>query len=273
MKRVYVYGAFDDIRSRHVRFLEEGAKLGELYVLLWTDEATERLTGNRPKFPLPERKYFLESIRFVKVVTSTDALCGANTLPVDKVETSDVWVVSESDDDSSNREFCVSAGMEYVLIPNDSLKGFPSGDNVEECLGEARPKVVVTGCFDWLHTGHIRFFEEASAYGDLYVVVGHDANLRRLKGEGHPMFPQEERRYMAQSIRFVRRALISSGDGWLDAEPEIMRIKPDIYLVNEDGDRMEKREFCDKHGIRYVVLKRTPKDGLPRRESTQLRGF
>ncbi len=273
MKRVYVYGAFDDIRSRHVRFLQEAAKLGELNVLLWTDEAMERLTGKPSMFPLPERAYFLESIRFVKGVTSTDALSGANALPMDMVTTSDAWVVSEPDDNPLKREFCVSSGMVYVMIPIDNLKGFPSFDNAEEGSCEAQPKVVVTGCYDWLHTGHIRFFEEASAYGDLYVVVGHDSNLRRLKGEGHPMFPEEERRYMAQSIQFVRRALISSGDGWLDAEPEIIRIKPDIYLVNEDGDRTEKREFCDKHGIRYIVLKRTPKDGLPRRESTQLRGF
>jgi hypothetical protein len=67
--------------------------------------------------------------------------------------------------------------------------------------------------------------------------------------------------------------LISSGDGWLDAEPEILQIKPDIYAVNEDGDRPEKREYCEANGIEYRVLKRTPKEGLPRRQSTDLRGF
>jgi hypothetical protein len=59
----------------------------------------------------------------------------------------------------------------------------------------------------------------------------------------------------------------------MDAEPEIARIKPDIYAVNEDGDKPEKRAFCQQRGIDYVVLKRTPKVGLPRRESTILRGF
>jgi hypothetical protein len=78
---------------------------------------------------------------------------------------------------------------------------------------------------------------------------------------------------MVGAIRFVRQALISSGHGWMDAEPEIESIKPDIYAVNEDGDQPEKREFCEQHGLEYVVLKRTPAAGLPRRESTQLRGF
>jgi cytidyltransferase-like protein len=140
-------------------------------------------------------------------------------------------------------------------------------------LAGPRKKVVVTGCYDWLHSGHVRFFEEVSGYGDLYVVVGNDANIRHLKGEGHPLQPQEERRYMAGSIRFVKQALISSGSGWLDADPEIRRIKADIYAVNEDGDRGGKREYCAQHGIEYLVLKREPAPGLPRRTSTSLRGY
>jgi len=43
--------------------------------------------------------------------------------------------------------------------------------------------------------------------------------------------------------------------------------------VNEDGDRPEKREFCRAHGLDYVVLRRKPHGGLPRRTSTDLRGF
>ena len=87
------------------------------------------------------------------------------------------------------------------------------------------------------------------------------------------MFSEDHRRYMVGSIRYVTQALISTGHGWLDAEPEIERIRPDIYAVNEDGDKPEKREYCQRHGIEYVVLKRLPKPGLPRRESTNLRGF
>jgi hypothetical protein len=61
--------------------------------------------------------------------------------------------------------------------------------------------------------------------------------------------------------------------GWLDAEPEIAVVKPEIYAVNEDGDKPEKREYCQRNGLEYVVLKRLPKEGLERRQSTALRGF
>ena len=53
----------------------------------------------------------------------------------------------------------------------------------------------------------------------------------------------------------------------------------DVWKVNqdaeyhEDGDRPEKRAFCETHGLKYVVLKRTPKEGLAKRSSTDLRGF
>ena len=133
--------------------------------------------------------------------------------------------------------------------------------------------MVVTGCYDWLHSGHVCFFEEVSRYGELYVIVGHDANIRLLKGEGHPLLPQEERRYMVGSIKYVKDALISSGDGWLDADPEIRKLNPEVYAVNEDGDVGGKRDYCAALGIEYLVLKRTPAPGLPKRTSTDLRGF
>jgi len=87
------------------------------------------------------------------------------------------------------------------------------------------------------------------------------------------MFKQDERQYMVQSIRHVKQAFISTGMGWMDAEPQIAIVKPDIYAVNHDGDKPEKRAFCEEHGLEYAVLKRLPKKGLARRSSTDLRGF
>jgi cytidyltransferase-like protein len=183
----------------------------------------------------------------------------------------DIWADDASLANAARWAHCRARGLEYQVLSPSQLEGFPLPPPPSPAPG--RKKVVVTGCYDWFHSGHVRFFEEVSQYGDLYVVVGHDANVRSLKGEGHPLFPQEERRYLVGSVRFVTQALISSGDGWLDAEPEIQRLKPDIYAVNEDGDQGGKREYCARHGIQYLILKRQPAPGLPRRTSTELRGF
>ncbi len=270
-KQVMVTGAFDDVRSRHVRFLEEAARFGPVTALLWPDDEVVQRTGRAPEFPLAERLYFLNAVRFVSRAllwdqpVEVEPPAQVNGVPVG------VWVDEPSAANEVRREACRRLEIQYLVLAAEQLAGFPQPPPTPTEPG--RKKVIVTGCYDWFHSGHVRFFEEVSAYGDLYVIVGHDANIRLLKGPGHPLLPQEERRYMAGAIRHVKQALISTGNGWLDAEPEIQRLKPHIYAVNEDGDRGGKREYCARHGLEYLVLKRLPAPGLPGRSSTTLRGF
>ncbi|MDP3179473.1 MAG: adenylyltransferase/cytidyltransferase family protein, partial [Spirochaetaceae bacterium] len=165
-------------------------------------------------------------------------------------------------------------GLDIRAFGDLELSGFPyDPPSAELPPSPGAKRVVVTGCYDWVHTGHVRFFEEASALGELNVVIGSDANVRLLKGEGHPQQGQEERRFVVGSMRRVARCLVSTGSGWMDAEPEILRMRAERYVVNEDGDKPEKRDYCRRNGLEYIVLERTPKEGLPRRSSTDLRGF
>jgi cytidyltransferase-like protein len=273
MSKAIVMGSFDDLRSADIRFLEEAARFGRPHVLLWSDELVLKFEGKPPKFPLDERLYLLRAIRHVMAVRVVNELETPDTWPELAYPESTTWAVNETDDNDSKRGFCVAHQLNYQVIPSSILREFPDGKSIPVEQNSARKKVVVTGCYDWFHSGHVRFFEEASELGDLYVVAGSDENVRLLKGAGHPLFPQDERRYMVGSIRFVKQALISTGSGWMDAEPEIAHIQPDIYVVNEDGDKPEKRDFCQTHLIEYVVLRRTPKEGLPKRQSVDLRGF
>lgn len=264
-RRVVVAGAFDDIRSRDLRFLEEAAKLGAVTVLLYGDDSIKETTGRPPRFPFAERRYLLSAVRFVSRVL----IAGPDRDALPPGIAADIWADLEGNAGEQRRLYCQHHELSYHIISSDVLHDFPE----QVCAPSGRRKVVTTGCFDWFHSGHVRFFEEASGFGDLFVVVGHDANIHLLKGEGHPLLPENERRYMVGATKYVTRAMISSGDGWLDAEPEIRLLKPDMYVVNDDGDKGGKREFCAQQGIEYVVLRRTPAPGLPRRSSTDLRGF
>ena len=277
-RQVVVTGVFDDFLSIHLRFLEEAAQLGEVTVLLWPEEAVQKFTSKRPKYSEAERLYFLNAVRYVsRAMPITDVVNNLNELPDVNGFRPKVWVDVECLYNEKRKAFCQWHGLEYCIFSNERLKGFPDPTAHAAGIGpaptEVRKKVVVTGSYDWFHSGHVRFFEEVSAYGDLYVIVSHDANIRLLKGPGHPLLPQGERRYVAGSIKHVRQALISSGDGWMDADPEIQHLKPDIYAVNEEGDNSDRREYCKENGIQYLVLKRTPAPGLPERSSTDLRGF
>jgi len=130
-----------------------------------------------------------------------------------------------------------------------------------------KKKVFVSGCYDLLHGGHVAFFKTASAYGDLYVSVGRDENLLMLKGK-KPVFSEDERLYLVRSIRYVHDAFLGSGTGMLDFEPELRKMKPDIFIVNSDGHKAEKEAFCRALGIEYIILERIPEPGLPVRSSS-----
>lgn len=131
-------------------------------------------------------------------------------------------------------------------------------------------KVLVSGCYDLLHAGHVRFFQTAAAYGDLHVCIGSDNNIQRLKGH-RPKFNQQERLFMVQAVRYVAHARVSSGSGMLDFEPDMAEIRPDFFVVNKDGGSEDKRRLCERYGVQYIELERTPEPGLPARSSTVIK--
>lgn len=134
----------------------------------------------------------------------------------------------------------------------------------------ANKKVFVSGCYDMLHSGHVAFFKEASKYGDLYVGIGSDATIFQLKAR-RTICAEAERLYMVKSIRYVTDAFINPGSGMMDFVETVERVKPDIFVVNEDGGSETKRQFCAERGIEYVVLQREPDAGLEARSTTSLR--
>lgn len=130
-------------------------------------------------------------------------------------------------------------------------------------------KVFVSGCFDLLHSGHIKFLQEASKHGELYVSIGSDKTILELK-KRKTIYNQDERKYILESLGCVKQVFIGSGSGYLDFLPELEAVKPDIFFVNSDGDSKEKREYMEKHKIQYIVRERQPEVGLPTRSTTTL---
>ncbi len=264
---VVVEASLDNLRSADVRFLQEAGTHGPLHVRVPSDALVATLTGSRPRFSEAERLFLAESIRWVASAAVVDQPVAAELPGL----ASRYAAVVAREEDAATRAAAAAHGLAYHLVSEGDAAGFPL--IAPEALSPDGPRAVVTGCFDWLHSGHIRFFMDAAVLGALHVVVGSDRNVGLLKGPGHPLQREQERRYMVGSVRSVHECLVSSGSGWMDAEPEIAEIRPTFYVVNEDGDQPEKRDFCHAHGIDYVVLQRVPHDGLPARSSTNLRGF
>ncbi|UCG28440.1 MAG: adenylyltransferase/cytidyltransferase family protein, partial [Bacteroidales bacterium] len=133
-------------------------------------------------------------------------------------------------------------------------------------------KVFVSGCFDMLHSGHVAFLNEASKFGEVYVALGSDETIKELKGRD-TICSEAERKYMLESLKSVKACFVSKGSGMLDFLQELDEIKPDIFIVNEDGNTPEKADLCRKRGIEYKVLKRIPANNLPSRATTKLQSI
>ena len=131
-------------------------------------------------------------------------------------------------------------------------------------------KVFVSGCFDLLHSGHIAFLKEASRFGKVHVSIGSDQTIFDLKGR-YPINSQEERKYILEALRYVHSCSVGSGDGIMDFQQDFISLKPDVFVVNEDGDSFRKKELCEQFGTEYKVLKRIPEKDLPARSTTALR--
>jgi cytidyltransferase-like protein len=135
---------------------------------------------------------------------------------------------------------------------------------------EMPKKVFVSGCFDMLHSGHIAFFKEAATFGDLYVALGSDRTVYELKGRA-PVNSEDERLFMIRALSYVKQAFVSKGSGMLDFELELREMRPDLFIVNADGNTPEKRELCEELGVEYLVLERVPHADLTPRSTTALR--
>ena len=67
--------------------------------------------------------------------------------------------------------------------------------------------MLVGGCFDVLHLGHIKFLQAAKKIGDiLFVFVESDENVKKIKGEARPINNQTERArsFVLDTLRRLR---------------------------------------------------------------------
>jgi D-beta-D-heptose 7-phosphate kinase/D-beta-D-heptose 1-phosphate adenosyltransferase len=92
--------------------------------------------------------------------------------------------------------------------------------------------VFTNGCFDLLHVGHVRLLTAARALGDwLVVAVNDDASVRRLKGEGRPFVPLDERLEVLAGLRAIDAVTSFSDDTPLAA---IEAIRPEVLVKGAD---------------------------------------
>ena len=113
--------------------------------------------------------------------------------------------------------------------------------------------VFTNGCFDLLHPGHIRSFEQARALGDILIVgVNGDAGVRALKGPGRPILPERERAEILAALESVDAVIIFQEE---TPREVIARLLPDVLVKGGDwpADQIIGREEVEAAGGRVVL--------------------
>ena len=121
-----------------------------------------------------------------------------------------------------------------------------------------RRVVWTNGCFDLLHIGHIRSFQEAKSLGDILVVgLNSDASVRAIKGPLRPVVCQDDRAEMVAALESVDFVTIFDES---DPVAAISKLRPDIHCKGADyadGLRpVPEREVVESYGgeIRFLPL-------------------
>jgi FAD synthetase len=119
-------------------------------------------------------------------------------------------------------------------------------------------RVVATGTFDILHTGHLYYLEESRRLGDeLHVIVARDANV---KHKPRPIVPEGQRLKMVASLKPVDHAVL--GD-LHDMFRPIREIRPAIITIgfNQHFDAEKLRSDLVGQGITAEVVRIGKYDG------------
>ena len=113
--------------------------------------------------------------------------------------------------------------------------------------------VFTNGCFDVLHAGHVSYLRFARTRGDVLVVgVNDDASVARLKGDGRPVNPLEDRMAVLGALEVVD-AVIAFGEDTPKALVE--QVSLDVLVKGEDySDKpVVGREWVESHGGQVVL--------------------
>jgi rfaE bifunctional protein nucleotidyltransferase chain/domain len=117
-----------------------------------------------------------------------------------------------------------------------------------------RTVALANGCFDVLHAGHVRYLQGARAEADVLVVgVNGDASVRRLKGEGRPVMPEDDRATVVAALRAVDHVVVFPDD---DVSALILALRPDVHCKGTDytPETVPEKDVVRAYGGRVAIV-------------------
>jgi D-beta-D-heptose 7-phosphate kinase/D-beta-D-heptose 1-phosphate adenosyltransferase len=121
----------------------------------------------------------------------------------------------------------------HKTFSDEYIKSWSEISSIVRELKSKDKKIIFTnGCFDILHTGHVKYLEKTKSFGDILILgLNSDKSVRKLKGEKRPINSQVDRAYILASLEVVDYVVIFDNDTPLDL---IKLIQPDVVVKGGD---------------------------------------
>jgi rfaE bifunctional protein nucleotidyltransferase chain/domain len=128
-------------------------------------------------------------------------------------------------------------------------------DQVRDRLRRRGGTLVATGgCFDLLHTGHVRLLRQARELGDaLVVLLNSDGSVRALKGPRRPVMAVEDRARVLSALGCVDAVVIFDE---LSPGHVLDRLRPNVWVKGGDYAEADlpEADVVRRHGGEIVLL-------------------
>ncbi len=144
---------------------------------------------------------------------------------------------------------------------DEHIKSLDEISTLSEELKARGKKIIFTnGCFDILHTGHVRYLETAKSYGDILILgLNSDRSVKALKGENRPINMHMDRAYILAALEAVDYVVVFDDDTPYDL---IKAIKPHVLVKGGDyeGKDVVGQDIADELKlVQFVDGKSTTK--------------
>jgi len=124
--------------------------------------------------------------------------------------------------------------------------------------------VFSNGCFDILHTGHVKYLEKAKEFGDILILgLNSDISVKELKGSGRPINSEEDRAYILASLHMVDYVVIFNEKTPLEL---IKLINPDTLVKGADytGKRVVGQDIVKELKLVELIDERSTSKTIQR---------
>ncbi|HET6528304.1 MAG TPA: D-glycero-beta-D-manno-heptose 1-phosphate adenylyltransferase [Balneolaceae bacterium] len=155
---------------------------------------------------------------------------GLDTASAGETAAASATIVAQKDGTAT----CTQKELQFFFsVDNKHIKDDVSLGLLIDRYKELGKKIVFTnGCFDILHSGHVKYLKQAKELGDVLIVgLNSDYSIQRLKGPGRPVNAASDRLQVLSALSSVDHVVVFDDDTPINL---IKKIKPDMFVKGGD---------------------------------------